>query len=52
MQKYIVKFLIIFFFSSSAQALESVAKEAYLVDFQQARFYWIKTHKTKHFHQV
>ena len=33
MQKYIVKFLIIFFFfSTSVQALESVAKEAYLID--------------------
>ncbi|MDA9656014.1 hypothetical protein N9T31_01170 [Alphaproteobacteria bacterium] len=32
MQKYIVKFLIIFFFSTSVHALESVAKEAYLID--------------------
>lgn len=49
MQKYIVKFLLIFFLSSSAHALESVAKEAYLVDLSTGQVLLDKNSKNQTF---
>ncbi len=49
MQKYIVKFLLIYFLSSSAHALESVAKEAYLVDLSTGQVLLDKNSKNQTF---